>query len=305
MSTYCGERYLSQQIESIFSQDDVDVYLVIRDDGSSDRTQEILQEKQACYPDRLFWYTGENMGVGGSFMDCLYAAVEKHSDADYFALADQDDYWLEQKLARGIQTLEQMPVGLKMYTSNQIVSDESLNRQGLRFRKAPDYGYGQILRGNMLSGCTFIMNTSFAQFVSREENRPSAELLRIRIHDVWLIEIASLFGTIYYDENSYILYRQHSNNVVGALERNSFAMLRRKLYYLFSSGVSDGSILMARELLRMFGERLGDKYQPLKSYSMYIHNWKAKIAIIHLEDTFRKSGESHSKYILRALSNKL
>ena len=84
------------------------------------RKREILQEKQACYPDRLFWYTGENMGVGGSFMDCLYAAVEKHSDADYFALADQDDYWLEQKLARGIQKLEQMPVGLKISTKARI-----------------------------------------------------------------------------------------------------------------------------------------------------------------------------------------
>lgn len=305
MSTYCGERYLDQQIESIFRQEGVDVYLVVRDDASSDRTREILQEQQARYPDRLFWYSGENMGVGSSFMDCLYTAAEKHPDADYFAFADQDDFWLSQKLIRGIELLEANAKGMALYASNQIVADENLRQQGLRFQKAPDYGYGQILRGNVLSGCTFVMNAAFVHFLSEEENRPSRELLRNRIHDVWTLEIAALFGTVCYDENSYILYRQHGDNVVGALERNTAAMLFRKIRYLFSSGVSDGSILMARELLRIFGDRLGSRCQPVEAYSRYIEDRKAGIETIRRADIFQKSSETRIEYVLRALSGKL
>ena len=66
MSTYNGERFLHQQIESILRQDEVDVVLTVRDDGSTDKTCAVLDEYQA--QGLLTWYSGDNIGPARSFM---------------------------------------------------------------------------------------------------------------------------------------------------------------------------------------------------------------------------------------------
>lgn len=305
MSTYCGEKYLHQQIMSIFDQHDTDVYLMVRDDASKDNTAEILDKIQRQHPDHMLWYSGKNLGVGNSFMDCLYTACEQFSDADYYAFADQDDVWLDSKLSRGIMFLKNTQSSKALYASNQIVTDGELNRQGLRFDYTPDLGYGQILRGNEISGCTFLMTSELAHFLAAEENRPSRELLRSRIHDVWVAEVASLFGKTIYDPEGFILYRQHGDNLVGALERNIPAMMIRRIKNLFSSDVSDGSIQMADELLKLFGNQLGEKEENIRQYSRYRKELKAKRAVMRNGVVFQHSSESNMKYLLRTLFNKL
>ena len=44
LSTYNGEKFLKEQLDSILSQKHVDVYLLIRDDGSRDATRDIIKE---------------------------------------------------------------------------------------------------------------------------------------------------------------------------------------------------------------------------------------------------------------------
>ena len=104
MSTYNGEKYLREQIDSIMMQDCekkgvAKLCLLVRDDGSEDRTTEILAEYARRYPEQISWYQGKNKGVIQSFFDLI-----KRSDdgVDYYAFADQDDYWLENKLRVGI-----------------------------------------------------------------------------------------------------------------------------------------------------------------------------------------------------------
>ena len=100
MSVYNGEKYLETQIKSILSQDCerkniAKVTLLIRDDGSSDNTHEILNKYSKLYPDSIRWYKGENIGVINSFFDL----VEHSDEVDYYAFSDQDDYWLPDKLS--------------------------------------------------------------------------------------------------------------------------------------------------------------------------------------------------------------
>ena len=93
MSTYNGEEFLRDQIESILNQEKVNVTLYVRDDGSSDRTVEILSsyEEQG----KLKLICGKNCGVGNSFMHLLYTSDQ---DFDFYAFSDQDDIWLPDKL---------------------------------------------------------------------------------------------------------------------------------------------------------------------------------------------------------------
>ncbi len=87
MSTYNGEKYIREQLDSIFNQEGIDVKVVVRDDGSKDTTHAILDEYKKTH--ELVWYTGENLKSARSFMDLIYQAPE----SDYYAFADQDDYW--------------------------------------------------------------------------------------------------------------------------------------------------------------------------------------------------------------------
>ena len=110
MSTYNGEKYLREQIDSILEQDcerfgKAEIKLLVRDDGSKDTTLDILKEYADNYPDKIQYYQGENAGVIKSFFELIQKADDT---ADYYALADQDDYWMPGKLSAGIDKIEDM-----------------------------------------------------------------------------------------------------------------------------------------------------------------------------------------------------
>ena len=102
MSTYNGEKYLQVQLDSILSQENVDLELLVRDDGSTDSTKTILERYQS--EGKLTWYSGKNKKPAYSFFDLL----GKCKDADYYAFADQDDFWHEDKLINAIKRLEKI-----------------------------------------------------------------------------------------------------------------------------------------------------------------------------------------------------
>ena len=101
MSTYNGERFLREQLDSIFSQEKVHVKLIVRDDGSSDRTLDILREYQAAHRDMLIISDGNNMRACASF---LYL-IRTYTDDNYFALADQDDIWVTDKIEIQVKSI--------------------------------------------------------------------------------------------------------------------------------------------------------------------------------------------------------
>ena len=203
MSTYNGETYLSKQIDSILAQNYPAIQLLIRDDGSKDNTKEILKEYENKFEQITVIY-GENVGVNGSF----FSLVEM-SDADYIAFADQDDIWLPDKVKKAVEQLEQVQ-GAALYACNKILIDgnDNIIKENDGRKMAPSFS--NALVESICTGCTIVMN------------RKLTEQLKIHIpehavlHDWWCYLLAAYLGTVIYDENAYIWYRQHENNVVGA-----------------------------------------------------------------------------------------
>lgn len=101
LSTYNGEKYLKEQIESILKQKEVDIHLLVRDDGSSDSTIKILEEISNKNK-KITFYKGKNIGPARSFMELL----KKSEEADYYSFADQDDIWEENKIISAINKLK-------------------------------------------------------------------------------------------------------------------------------------------------------------------------------------------------------
>lgn len=205
MSTYNGEKFLREQIDSILYQKDVQVYLYVRDDCSSDNTINILEEYQK--KGLLEYYVGkQNLGAAFSFLELLFDAP----DYDYYAFADQDDVWLQDKLINAVQELEIVDGEEKLYHSCVEVVDEELNRSGKYFGAVKQYNFITELCRNNAVGCTFVFNRKLREVIREYKPR------YISMHDQWIMLIClGVGGKIVLDSNAYILYRQHQNNAVG------------------------------------------------------------------------------------------
>lgn len=207
MSTYNGEKYIKEQIQSIFNQKECNVSLLIRDDGSTDRTIEIIKELELKHNIKLI--QGENLRAAKSFLEAIKFTDE---EKDFFAFSDQDDVWLEDKLINAIKILENYNNNMAVYASNLTAVDEK--KQIIKHKILPEkfsLEYKDLLiKSQYLFGCTMVFNKSMRNFIKKQN--PEQPMM----HDIWIALMATLKGKLIYDNNSYIYYRQHGNNQVGA-----------------------------------------------------------------------------------------
>lgn len=238
MSTYNGEEYIREQLDSILAQSYPDVDILIRDDGSSDDTFVILKEYEEMHQN-IRAYQGKNIGVNKSFFELL-----KKSDADYVGFCDQDDYWLPEKIEVAVKQLESME-GPALYCGTKTLVDENL--EVLESQQSVDMvpGFGNAAIESICSGCTTLMNLELSSII---KERLPHDVIH---HDWWCYMVATYLGSMYYDKKSYIYYRQHSGNEVGA-SGSAFAMIRAK----------------ARDLKK----RHGDLKKQLSDFSHFYHS---------------------------------
>ncbi|MGC6769607.1 glycosyltransferase [Enterococcus sp. LJL51] len=220
MSTYNGENYLSEQLNSIFNQSGVDVSVWVRDDGSQDRTMEILEESSKKNSLR-FYKDGSNLGPARSFLKAL---KDSGNDYDFYAYADQDDIWFPEKMKNACEKLSTYPVDQpNLYCSTYDVVDNNLN---VLFKREMHAHIPLTLEATIIdrspSGCTMLFNKTLRDILCTSNPKS------IRMHDYWtLLTTEALNGNIYFDENSTMLYRQHEYNNVGYTNKNVFKRIRR------------------------------------------------------------------------------
>ncbi len=204
MSTFLGEQYVSEQIESVLNQLPADGQLQIRDDGSTDRTAEII----SSFSDpRISLMCGPNIGFAQSFFALMTQAPQ---DAEMIMLCDQDDVWLPNKISRAWEVIGQAKKTPTLYCARQELVDSELNPIGLsqRFRRNPSFD--NALVENIVTGCTAAFNMSTLELVLQLK-RPDL----IHFHDWWLYLVNSAFGTVVMDDEATVKYRQHDGNVIG------------------------------------------------------------------------------------------
>lgn len=240
LSTYNGEKYLRTLIDSILNQKGVIVDLLVRDDGSSDKTQEILDYYQR--KGKLKWHKGENLKPARSFMQLL----KESNDADYYAFADQDDFWLPNKLIAGIKSLLQKDNKPALYFCKTKIVDESLNEIKTKEIK-PYLTFGEALVYRFVSGCTMIFNRELRKIIN--SYKPNF----LSMHDIWIYCIAQSIGAkVVYDSHPYILYRQHANNTIGE-NNNFFQDWKRRLQRVINN----------KQIRYKVAEELRNGYYPL------------------------------------------
>ena len=226
LSTYNGEKYLKEQIDSLLNQKGVDIKILARDDGSKDSTVSILSEYERLNAN-FSYYQGTNCGPAKSFLHLI-----THADsADYYAFCDQDDVWDEDKLLSAINRLNKLNSKKpNLYYSNLRIVDEHLNfyRLSHSWNFHNDNKYSALTE-NLCTGCTAVFN------------RKAKELIAQRLpdyctmHDTWIYMICMLMGNTIYDKDAHISYRQHSSNVVGTyLKKRRTKVMFEKVKRLFN-----------------------------------------------------------------------
>lgn len=229
MSTYNGDKYLRDQIESIFGQKEVQVDILIRDDGSTDATICLIKEAMLKYPNRVYFVQGTNMGYARSFTTLLEIAEKEYPNYEYYAFSDQDDVWLPQKLHQAILKLDEgkrkVPYGALGYCSNLTCVDAELNILKPRVRRNIDKITDiSILLRPICTGCTMVFNLKAIQLYVNYRHH------YLKYHDYLMGLICFYFGILVYDNESYIYYRQHGTNQIGA-KWSLFQRMRNRLHY--------------------------------------------------------------------------
>lgn len=203
LSTYNGEKYIKEQLESLYSQEGVSLSLLVRDDGSCDSTCSLLDVEQKA--GRLTWYAGENLKPAFSFWNLLKNAP----DSPYYAFCDQDDVWDNDKLKVAVDKLASAGDVPALYFCQTRLVDASLNEiESVKI--SPLLTYDEALIYHFVTGCTVVMNTAMRDVLLRYT--PAF----IPMHDMWSYVVAQAVGAkIFFDPNPHISYRQHDNNVLG------------------------------------------------------------------------------------------
>lgn len=215
IATYNGARFLEQQIETLGNQDVGRIDLWISDDGSSDRTLDILAATKAGWTRGEVHLTeGPRAGFAENFRSLL---IRPDIEADHVAFCDQDDLWDDDKLSAAIAWLDAKAAGVPgLHCSRTRIVAEDGAPRGLSplFARPPDFRNAIVQ--NIAGGNTMVLNRQ-AHALMREASRRTAFVA----HDWWCyIVMTGSGGKVRYSPEARTAYRQHDDNAVG--ENNSW-----------------------------------------------------------------------------------
>ena len=261
MSTYNGERFLKEQLDSILSQKSVEIGLLVRDDGSKDNTCQILSDYASKHKN-IKWKACKNVGFVKSFSALVKIAVTSDIEADYYAFADQDDIWMPNKLKTACDALAMKDNSKpNLFTSNSMQVDAE-GHELEPFHKGPEpkFRKGNVLVFGTEQGCSMVFNKKAAEIYS--ENEPE-----LTWHDRWMYHICYFMGSVTYDHLPLFYYRRHEKNALanhkaGSLEGEPSKIVR--VYrILFVEPPVTNHVEMAREFYDHFASKLNKEDQKI------------------------------------------
>lgn len=231
LGTRNGERYLESQILSIARQRKVRCRLHVSDDGSTDGTLAVLAAavnrlSLECAPPRQ----GPCRGPAANFLSLV---TDTTIQAAFYAYCDQDDLWDDDKLARALAALSSLDAAspaLYCARTRTVTAAGRVTGCSPLFRRPP--GFANALLHNIGGGNTMVFNDAARRLLCR------AGVVDVPSHDWWTYQLVSgAGGTVIYDPEPSLSYRQHDENVVGA---NTGGRRRVRRYRAFLRGRNRG-----------------------------------------------------------------
>lgn len=227
MSTYNGEKFVREQLDSIVNQTYKNVEIVVRDDGSSDGTVEIIKEYQKKY-NNIKLHEGENLGFIKSFFELL-----KLADADYYSYADQDDVWMENKIELAVEELNKLDDS----KPNMVFGNSDYYNEEMKFigkgEKNKKYSFLKALFACCGQGMTMTVNKKTREMII--ENTPKSCFF----HDWWTYLLCIGLGNVAYNNVTTVKYRRRKENATSEGQGYIRLLIWRIKNLLLKDGMQD------------------------------------------------------------------
>ncbi len=276
LSTYNGEKYVRDQLDSLLRQTLQPDLIYIRDDGSKDNTVAILKEYAERYP-FIKYYCGENKGPARSFWELIRSCEE----ADYYALCDQDDVWFDDKLSVAVKRLkkenDKMPL---LYCSKYTLTDADLNPIDSNVSSLYSFSdFPHALIYHTAPGCTFVYNHEARKKIVKYD----VEKEYCIIHDAIIHKVVTLFGKMILDSEPHMYYRQHGSNEIGMNADGPRVFMGRVKRFL-SGKIKGYRSRTAASLISVYGEEADeDKKELLNIVANYMKDPRLKRELMSRE----------------------
>ena len=250
ISTYNGEKYIREQLDSILNQTYKNIEIVIRDDGSKDSTIEIIKEYQQKNKN-IILKEGTNIGFLKSFFKLLELA-----NADFYAYCDQDDIWLENKIKLAVESLEKLDDSKpNMAFGNSDYYNENMEFIG-KGEEHKTFSFQNSMYECVAQGMTMTINQVAKEYIL--ENIPEKCLF----HDWWTYMICSGMGNVAYNDEVVVKYRRFPNNAT-AEGQSAFKVFLWRIENLFADDGMKNIKIQQLEYKKMFYEKMTDENKML------------------------------------------
>jgi glycosyltransferase involved in cell wall biosynthesis len=244
MATYNGEAYIRDQLDSLAKQTLLPKELIVCDDGSDDRTLEIVEQWSTAAPFPVHIYRNQKrLGFADNFLQAASLC-----ESDLIAFCDQDDVWLPEKLQYCLALFTYKPA-LMLLSHNAWVTDEKLSRlKLLSSRKTCIYERGAFQPlANPLMGFTQVFRKELAHDIPWHARPRAEEYVQSKTagclmpHDCWTAIVASSLGQVMVSDTVLASYRQHGKNAVGLEQKNREKIqgIRNRLQWITSIQINN------------------------------------------------------------------
>ena len=288
LATYNGKKHLGAQLDSLLAQSYKDFKIIIRDDGSTDGTTDIINRYASENPDKISVASGTPTGSAcGNF-----SALFDLADDDYIMFCDQDDIWLPEKIEKTLAAMQKAeqnnPDTPILVHSDLRVVDENLDTVCESF-----FDFQQIFQNkvtlprllvqNYVTGCTMMINRKLKTLCGSIPEECA-------MHDWWLALVCSLFGEIVCIDEPTMLYRQHGGNQVGAKAAKGVGFIKRKLATINRVRENyNATYTQARIMLERYRDTIAEEQlEILEAYCQMARSGKLKKIRLMRTYDFRK-----------------
>ena len=214
LATYNGEDFLPEFLMSLQNQKGVEINLIVSDDGSHDKTIQILRAHKNNF--RSFsMHAGPRQGPAENFFYLL-----THAHSRFVAFADQDDIWLPDHLQKAHKRLS-VESSVPSLTFSRTLDFNQTNKVSRLWPIGIQrLSFQTIMTENLARGCTICFNRA-----ALLELRKHSHNLAV-MHDWWALLLIALTGKISFGLEPEVIYRIHQNNVVGIPKRHHLHSLK-------------------------------------------------------------------------------
>ncbi len=219
MTSYNGEKYIGEQIESVLLNLSMEDELIISDDGSKDGTLDLIKAYQDK-DERIHLYEGPHKGINANFDYAL-----RQARGEILFICDQDDIWAKEKKEEVLKAFSKEKCMAVVHDCDVIDDREKVCIASFMQHRNSGSGALKNITKNSYIGCCMAFKRELLDLALPIPDR-------IEMYDQWIGVLADLYGGSYFLQKKLIHYRRHGENASSMQHYPLPKMIRNRVVFI-------------------------------------------------------------------------